>query len=380
MSSYGYLRVGDVLVSDLRNGVGDDLLAAFRGDMFQTRRVSEYQYYVVENNYEYSDEDKDQQIDVLEFRAPARVIADRLDMVGVTGEVVLDFLNQQFADLDTDAERFDRYGIQLPDDVSAELAEERAYMSAMTAEIWVDTLANSADDSHEPNQRQLGSRAWLLDQLYAWETTYALRIIVLAFPESEVILDVTDLVDSGDMGSGSVASLPADAVAAIGTVSGMHAPVVVLTEGSTDAEFLKAGLHVLYPHLTDVLRFLDYEAERRPEGGVSALSRMVRAFAAAGIANRIVAVFDNDAAAIEVTQALDCANLPSKVRVIHYPDSELGRSYPTLGPPNADSPMNSIALANINGLAASIEIYLGEDVLSGTDGTFFPIQWKANAV
>ena len=38
--------------------------------------------------------------------------------------------------------------------------------------------------------------------------------------------------------------------------------MVVLTEGRTDAEFLAAALAVLYPHLTDLVRFLDYERRR----------------------------------------------------------------------------------------------------------------------
>jgi hypothetical protein len=160
-------------------------------------------------------------------------------------------------------------------------------------------------------------------------------------------------------------------------MSGMHAPVVVLTEGSTDAEFLKASLALLFPHLTDLVRFLDYETERRPEGGASALIRMVRAFAAAGIANRIVAVFDNDAAAADCLRAFNTANLPKQVQVIRYPDFELGTSYPTLGPPTVTSPQGSIALANINGLAASIELYLGKDVLRGPDDALCPIQWKS---
>jgi hypothetical protein len=71
-----------------------------------------------------------------------------------------------------------------------------------------------------------------------------------------------------------------------------HAPVVVLTEGVTDAEFLSSALAVLYPHLTDLVRFLDYD--RKPEGSASAVLRAARAFDAAGIANPVVAVFDND--------------------------------------------------------------------------------------
>jgi hypothetical protein len=58
MSSYGSLRVGKVIVSQLRNSVGDDLLAVFRNDMLKIRQVSEYQYYVVERKYEEPDADE----------------------------------------------------------------------------------------------------------------------------------------------------------------------------------------------------------------------------------------------------------------------------------------------------------------------------------
>jgi hypothetical protein len=36
-----------------------------------------------------------------------------------------------------------------------------------------------------------------------------------------------------------------------------HAPLIVLTEGTTDAEFRRMAFAVLYPHLTDLVRFLD---------------------------------------------------------------------------------------------------------------------------
>jgi hypothetical protein len=110
-------------------------------------------------------------------------------------------------------------------------------------------------------------------------------------------------------------------------------------------------------YLTDLIRFLEYETERRPEGGSSALIRMVHAFAAAGIANRIVAVFDNDAAATDCLRSFKSDNLPAQIQVIRYPDLDFGRSYPTLGPPTVASPLGAIAHANINGLAASIEVY-----------------------
>ena len=45
------------------------------------------------------------------------------------------------------------------------------------------------------------------------------------------------------------------------------------------------------------------------------------------------------------------------------------RSYPTLGP-SGNTEMD------VNGLAASIELYLGRDVLTQDDGSLTPVQWK----
>lgn len=378
MSSYGSLLVGEVIVSSLRNGVGDDLLAVFRDDMLKVRRVSEYQYYVIERKCEEPDADEGEQVEVLEFRASGRAIADRLDMMGVNVDAIQGFLDQQFSGAGADVfTNSPEYFSAFTPDLQARIKEARAYELAMNARAWVERLASSVDDSNQPDQLELGSRAWLLGQLDGWDERYALRAVLLAFPDAEVILEISDLVSGGQIGREDVGSLPSDAVRAIGAMSGMHASVVVLTEGSTDAEFLKAGLATLFPHLTDLVRFLDYETERRPEGGAAALIRMVRAFAAAGIANRIVAVFDNDAAAADCLRVFDAVNLPKQVQVIRYPDFEFGCSYPTLGPPTATSPEGSIALANVNGLAASIELYLGSDALKGPDGALYPIQWKS---
>jgi hypothetical protein len=55
--------------------------------------------------------------------------------------------------------------------------------------------------------------------------------------------------------------------------------------------------------------------------------------------------------------------------VLHYPDINLARKYPTLGP-------NGLSEMDVNGLAGSIELYLGADVLAGPDGELSPVQWR----
>jgi hypothetical protein len=134
-------------------------------------------------------------------------------------------------------------------------------------------------------------------------------------------------------------------------------------------------LKVLYPHLTDLIRFLDYD--QKTEGGAGALVRMVRAFAAAGIVNRIIAIFDNDTAATDALRVLNKSKLSPQLQVMQYPPIEIASSYPTLGPPSKTAPGGEISIADINGLAGSIEIYLGRDSLTGSDGQLRPVHWKS---
>jgi hypothetical protein len=148
-----------------------------------------------------------------------------------------------------------------------------------------------------------------------------------------------------------------------------HSPTVILTEGSTDREFLEAGLRVLFPHLLGYYSFMDF-AVARPAGGAGALASVVKAFAAAGISNRIVAMFDNDTAAHDACRGLRSIALPPNILVRHYPELEFLRNYPTLGP-------SGQAIMDVNGLAGSIEMYLGQDVLTlGGVTELQSVQWK----
>lgn len=145
------------------------------------------------------------------------------------------------------------------------------------------------------------------------------------------------------------------------------APTIVLTEGITDQRALQAALQLLYPHLADLYTFLDFES-MRVRGGAPALVGMIKAFAAAGITNRVVALFDNDTAAHSALRELRGIALPSNMRVLPYPPLPLAAAYPSIGP-------HGVQLADVNGAAGSLELYFGEDVLRETDGALTPVQW-----
>ncbi|WP_147990430.1 hypothetical protein [Streptomyces sp. t39] len=142
-------------------------------------------------------------------------------------------------------------------------------------------------------------------------------------------------------------------------------PVIVLTEGSTDAAFLSGALSLVYPHLVDFLKFMDFGVGA--EGGASALARTLKSFAASGVANRVIAIFDNDTAASDVLTA-GSTQLPPTFRVLQYPEIDLARNYPTIGPTGREA-------FDVNGKAGALELYFGEDILKYPTGELTPVQW-----
>jgi len=393
VSSYGYLRVGSLIVSHLRNDVDDELMTLFRDDMLVVRHARASEYYTADNGYDEASRDDDYEMDIVMYRSAASNMADRLDLMGVTTSAALAYLDEELNDyrggvhLDDseremlDAAMEDQYRAALASMTSEQRARveyDRELRNSLDTSRWLGLLASAPESrSYDPFPAP-GSRSWLLELLRYenyWTERHVLRAVLMAFPNAEVTLDVTDLERSEDREDCRLISMASDSAARTRRAAAVNGPIVVLTEGRTDAEFLTAGLNVLYPHLTDLIRFLDYDY--RPEGGVGALVHMVRAFTAAGIVNRVVAVFDNDTAAADGLRRLEIGKLPSHIRVIQYPPIDLASSYPTLGPPTVDSPLGSLSLADVNGSAGSIELYLGRDVLAREDGTLRPVQWKS---
>ena len=145
------------------------------------------------------------------------------------------------------------------------------------------------------------------------------------------------------------------------------APLVILTEGSSDSQLLSEAIRVTHPHLVGFIRFMDFGSDA--EGSVAALVKLVRSFVGAGIANRVLALADNDTAAHDALGKLKREGLPEGYRVKHYPELPLLRRYPTLGPQLADP-----VVMDVNGKAGSLEMYLGRDLLT-VDGELVPVQW-----
>ncbi len=194
----------------------------------------------------------------------------------------------------------------------------------------------------------------------------SLRVILECCPDSaEVVQDITELLDCGYYDEDA----PLCEIARRGLTADYprNAPILVLTEGSTDADIIGRSLRLLYPHLAGYYFFMDFGDSRAP-GGVGALVATIKAFVAAGIANRVIALFDNDTAAAVALRGLGSIVMPAHFRVFQYPPTETTKSYPTIGP-------TGMVDLDISGLACSLELYFGTDVLT-TNGTLLPVQWR----
>lgn len=307
------------------------------------------------------------------YRASLSVVRDRLAVRGYTYAAACDAFAQC---------------IQLELAQERRSAEEHAdlfetsiqVLEAQSVERWQEALRKIARDELTWRDQQqyagtlIGEMLKSLGQTEDWygypgvDTNVPLRIAVEACSEGdELVYDLTDLIWTED------AKPDEDFVQRALDVSDKeHAGstrTVVLTEGRFDAFVLSESLRLLFPHLLDYYSFMDFDTYD-PEGGAAALVKQVKAFAAAGIVNRIVAIFDNDAAAHDAMRSLKSLKLPSSIQIMHLPDFEFLRNYPTLGPAG-ESKMD------VNGVAASIEVYLGREVLtSPSSGDLVCVQWK----
>ena len=372
MSGPVVLTVGSFMVRPMESASAE-LLAVFLGSMLQDRQVPVTERprpaVIGDEGVSVGEIDSSQLVRVSEFRAPGRVIADRLDLMGFDKASTLSLLDSLFrtgADVEV-------YPQSKGDE--ERIAKEILLLRSLTGRQWVDLLKTANDDVATDPRLTPGTRSWLLGQIEWLDVRVQSRAYLLAFPDSEVVLDVTGQWPQWWELEDQAASMPRIASANLASSARIHAPVIVLTEGSTDAEFLSQSLRILYPHLLDLIKFLDYGVS--PESNASTLARIVKSFAAANVINRVVAIFDNDATASKELSSIDQRSLPSHIKVLQYPTLELARDYPTIGPPSIEYPGGSENRADVNGLGASIELYLGRDVLAQDDGSLTPIEWKS---
>lgn len=182
MSSEGLLTVGDVVVSDLRDGIPNELLAVFRDEWLARRDTTVGEW---DPDHRWTDEDNGEPVTVFEYRAAGDAVAQRLDALGNTREAVLAALEYELHG----EGRFPRAFVEDPA-TPPELAErwraEDASLDALTPD---EVLGRLQAGGELPRFRRfdapIESIDWLYRQVADLWPPYALRAALIAFPDQE---------------------------------------------------------------------------------------------------------------------------------------------------------------------------------------------------
>lgn len=312
-------------------------------------------------------------VEAVYYSIPVSTLRDRLELRGYTIANCRRAFDLALAREVSEAEQWSTTA-----QAHASAFSERAeLLRSMSVDVWTEALLKIRSSGIEPNEYGRFDRpnqdpllAYMLSEdwygLPGYDRNVGLRLALEVVPDAEsFIYDVTDLVLSECFGRDEDI-VDYDLQVSVNEYSS-RSRIIVLTEGKTDSWVLSEALALLYPHLSDYFSFLDFDGSRTA-GGVGNLVNLVKAFSGAGIVNRMVAVFDNDTAAAAALRTISALKLPNHIAILRLPHMDFLESYPTLGP-------TGVVHTDINGLATSIELLLGRDVLEDKEYGLVPIQW-----
>jgi hypothetical protein len=357
MGHHSYVTIGRRMFLFARDGYHAELAALFRED---------------ERAYLPADEDDD--ISRYGYFASAWQLRQRLHVQGFTAARALGDLREGIVRWrDAEANQPHRDGPEEVDRPSPPDADE--FVEALRGVVADQPVFEGVDrdfdtDPEFADDERAARVGVVVDALWRYvDTRSLLRLLLDVAPgETEVGLDLRELTGCCvelDPEQPVAESARTTQLAAVST----NAPLIVLTEGSTDSRLLEKAMAITHPHLVGFIKFIDLAGVNGAEGGVGVLAKTVYAFIAAGVANRFVAIADNDTEGRDGFAKLmrESARLPVNCRVTHYPDLALLSHYPTVEA-GSDGPVN----ADVNGRAGGLEMYLGRDVLT-IDGTLAPV-------
>jgi hypothetical protein len=352
MGSDCSLRFDDWVVCDVKSEVPDHFCALFQ----ETDRL-------VFTSKDDSDED-DETVRNIVYQASREVILNRLALLGCAEHVA----NEHFAEwLEVERKEYQGY----VSDGEDWAVEKNAALAQLTLQEWRRRVPQLLAEQFEPGEvrDEIDRNMRDPDDGWLWFDSHGslicLRAMLDACPEVKVVtLDISDLVDNGYIDAN-------EAICASRREMGRLefrplSPIVVLAEGSSDIRILESSLDALFPERRDYFSFFNH-AELSVDGGSAYLVKFLKAFAAARAPFPIVAMFDNDAIGLQAFRQAEALNLPNNMIVLRLPDIDIARNYPTVGPQGSH-------VMNVNGQAASIELYLGRVALC-TGGHLRPVRW-----
>ncbi len=299
------------------------------------------------------------------YEATREVVLSRLALLGCTAVVARERLSKW---LEAERATWDEYRSQKRGEWAIETAEA---LHELTPEKWyarvpeILTTLYTRDESTDKIDQHMRDHddGWLWFDGY--QSLIGLRALLDACTDVQMVtLDISDLIGGGwlDVDDEVCEARRKEDGLAIHTL----APTVILAEGSSDIRVLQRSLSVLFPERQDYFSFFDHD-ELNVDGGAAYLVKFLKAFAAARTPFRVVAVFDNDAAGLQAHHKAVALGLLDNMIAVRLPDIALAKAYPTVGPQGCH-------VVDVNGQAASIELYLGRAALT-VDGALRPVRW-----
>jgi len=381
MGSYATLSIGNRQLFSTKNGIDPLLMTLFRPSDKQIRKEPTTEAVADAYDREAELEDVDA-VTIVQYRSTVIHLRDRLDLMGFTSQRARRAFARGIARVREEA-RDDL--VDAPDGLQDHYQQEAEVVERLTFEDWLGGFERIFRQRLEATPRGYGQSSLLDDYPVSYMLNehslgegshfgfpyYDSRTVLRAMCEvldgdADVVMDLTDLVLGGWYDTDDDLIEEADYLVSADYQTTQR--IIALTEGGSDKRVLEAAFGLLYPHLGGYFAFMDFDELNVP-GGAPFLVSFVKAFAAAGVINRVVAIFDNDTAAAVALRALEGLKLPRNVAITQLPVLDELKSYPTLGP-------TGTALTDINGLAASLELYFGHDVLKRADGSLTPVQWR----
>lgn len=336
MGSYCEMSIDNVCVWSEKNNIPPGLEVFLEEDRFE--------------NPINPDEVDDQELDVdIGYQVPLRVARFRMAICGYT----IAKAKAKYYDWETEKN-------SLPDGYyeSGKLSE--SFYTKCSFTDYATMLKKVVFSNNEVNERELSTYeeyiAWSPGQYqYGFpskDPNYVLALLLYLIDGKNLRVSLSDMIASEFWNRDN-------------QLDAWNNPLIILTEGKTDNEALRDSFSLLYPDHYRTIRFFDHVF--KPEGGANNNVKLLKSFAAAGISNPILAIFDNDTAghkALKVAKKLD---LPNNFMLTSYPDITMAVNYPTLGPSGAEQ-------LDVNQSACGIEMYLGTDCLT-KNGALIPVRW-----
>jgi hypothetical protein len=304
-----------------------------------------------------------------EYQTTVEIAIERLEIIGYSlSKTKLDFIKsknkiiEEYTDIleCSDCCKF-TYGmysnkinflqpLQFDDFVNAfrEMITKRLVKNEIDKDYNLSSLVKYLVDEGEP-----------FDFPFSEDGFYYRTLLESCDKDALVIQDITEVVNAGYY-------KPEDEI--INDLMQNQEKITILTEGTSDINIISKSIELLYPHLFNYYNFKDFKISNA-SGNAHQLFLEIKSLIAINHKGKIVALFDNDGEGVKWFDELKNINIPENFMVLTYPDIALLENYPSTNNTNE----------NFNGVAGSIEMYLGKDILR-EKGEFIPIEVSTQSI